>query len=92
MKAALPYRVDAMTTIVDTRFEGNTWFIDTQASTGGRDLTDQQRQILKTYIQKQYCRPPYEYLDAGLIISNRYSDEYGDHLITVTASKAECGR
>ena len=81
-----------MTTIVDTSFEGNTWFIDAQLSLGRGDFTDKQNELLKTYVRDQYCRPPYEFLDAGLIISTRYSDEQGDHLATVTASKAECGR
>lgn len=92
LKAVLPRRVDAMTTVVDTRMEGSTWILITEINTAGRQMTPYAQTYLKDYIKQQYCRPPYEYLDAGLIIENRYYDETGKYLLTASASKKICGR
>ena len=92
MKALLPRRVDAVTTVIDSRMEGSTWVFITQFDTAGRQLTPYAKNYLRDYIKDQYCRPPYEYLDAGLIIENRYYDEKGKYLFTASANKRICGR
>ena len=92
MKAVLPRRVDAITTVIDTRMEGSTWILITKIETGGRQMTPYAKTYLRDYIKDQYCRPPYEYLDAGLIIENRYYDEKGKYLFTASANKRICGR
>ena len=92
MRALLPRRVDAMTTVIDSRMEGSTWIFITQLKTGGRTMSEYGKSYLKNYVKDQYCRPPYEYIDAGLIISTRYYDEKGKYLFTATANKKICGR
>ena len=54
-------------------------------------MTPYAKTYMKDYIKQQYCRPPYEYLDAGFIIENRYYDEKGKYLLTASASKRICG-
>ena len=92
MRAVLPRRIDAMTTLVGTKMVGSTWVLETRINTGGRILADTGKSYMRNYIKQQYCRPPYEYLDAGLIIENRYYDENGKYLFTASASKSICGR
>jgi len=92
MKGVLPRRVDAMTTIIDSRMEGSTWIFITQIDTTGRQMTPYAKTYMSDYVKDQYCRPPYEYLDAGLIIENRYYDEKSKYLFTASASKRICGR
>ena len=92
MQALMPRRVDAMTTVTWTWMEGDTWYMNTTIRTGGLGLRKEQINYLKNYITDQYCRPPYEYLDAGLVIANQYYDENKKHLFTAFASKSICGR
>lgn len=92
MKAVLPRRVDAMTTVIDAKMEGSIWILVTQVETGGMQMSEYGKSYIKNYIKQQYCRPPYEYIDAGLIIQNRYYDERGKYLFTATANKRICGR
>ena len=92
MQALMPRRIDAMTTVTWTWMEGNTWYINTTMNTGGRILGERQRDFLRKYVRDQYCRPPYEYLDAGLVITNQYYDENKNFLFAASASKRICGR
>tara|TARA_B100001013_G_C24304989_1_gene322376 strand:- start:73 stop:456 length:384 start_codon:yes stop_codon:yes gene_type:complete len=92
MQALMPRRIDAMTTMKWTWMEDNTWYMNTQINTGGRFLGEREKNILKSYIRDQYCRPPYEYLDAGLVITNQYYDENNNFLFAASASKRICGR
>ena len=92
MSALLPRRIDAMTTVTSTWMQGDTWYMNTTINIGGRSLGEFERNSMKTYIQDQYCRPPYEYLDAGLVIANQYYDENNNYLFTALANKSICGR
>ena len=92
MREVLPRRIDAMTTMIDSRMEGSTWIFITQIDTAGGQMTPYAKTYMSDYVKDQYCRPPYEYLDAGLIIENQYYDENSKYLFTASASKRICGR
>ena len=92
MQSLMPRRIDATTTMTWTWMEDNTWYMNTQINTGGRFLGEREKNILKGYIRDQYCRPPYEYLDAGLVITNQYYDESKNFLFAASARKRICGR
>jgi hypothetical protein len=92
MRGVLPRRINAMTTMIDSRMEGSTLIFTAQIDTAGRQMTPYAKTYMSDYVKDQYCRPPYEYLDAGLIIETKYYDEKGKYLLTATASKRICGR
>ena len=92
MQALMPRRVDAITTISWTWMKGDTWYMNTTMNTGGRTLSQSRIDMLRNWIKDQYCRPPYEYLDAGLVITNQYYDENDNFLFAASASKRICGR
>ena len=92
MQSILPRRIDAITTVTSTWMTGNTWYLNTQIDTGGRSINEAIKTSLRNYIKDQYCRPPYKYLDAGLIITNQYYDKNNNYLFAASASKSICGR
>lgn len=92
MQALMPRRVDAITTISWTWMEGDIWYLNTTMNTGGRTLSQSQIGMLRNWVKDQYCRPPYEFLDAGLVITNQYYDENDNFLFAASASKRICGR
>lgn len=92
MKAVLPRRVDQMTTVVDTWMRDNTWYMKTVINIGDRKINQKIADFISEYIKDQYCRPPWEYIDAGLNISNQYYDQRGNYLFVASANKRICGR
>ena len=49
MKAVLPRRVDAMTTVIDAKMEGSTWILVTQVETGGMQMSEYGKSYIKNY-------------------------------------------
>ena len=92
MQALMPRRVDQMTTITSTWMKDKTWYINATINTGGRNPNEKTKRFLKSYIRDQYCRPPYEYLDAGLVITTQYFDENNKFIVAASASRSICGR
>ena len=92
MQALLPRRIDQMSTVSKTWFEKDIWYMNIRVQTGGHILQKNQKNFIRDYLKDQYCRPPYEYIDAGLTITTQYFDEKGNFLFNAIANRRICGR